>query len=73
MTQYNSLSEAINVLQARGYSVGSSLGFKGLAAKRFKIMEEHPVAGANNPDGDVIVYAIEYKDGRKGILVQGTD
>lgn len=80
MKNYQTMTEAINGLKKRGYSVDFNLGFAGihtgdshfsLAPDKFEITEVHRFEGETNPDDEAVVYAIESHDGIKGILVNG--
>ena len=79
MPSYDTLSEAVNDLQKRGYSHDLQLGgdcvicrSKGvnLDPDDFQIDEFHRFEGFTNPEDQSIVYAISSeKHGVKGILV----
>jgi hypothetical protein len=80
MTDYKTVSEAIDDLKKRGYTIDFNVGFDGvqshqsaisLAPDKFMITEVYRFEGETNPDDEAVVYAIESKDGHKGILVNG--
>lgn len=76
MTSYTTVSEAINDLKSRGYTIDFNLGFNGgdsmaASADKFEITEVYRFEGETDPDDEAVVYAIESSDGRKGILVNG--
>jgi len=78
MESYTTVSEAIDALQARGFtsnfefidgrftSVENSRHFD---ATELTIVEHHRFEGSTNPSDESIVYAIESRDGVRGILV----
>ena len=83
MNNYSTtLSEAINDLKKRGFTIDFNLGFNGiksnnpmpstsLAPDKFEITEVYRFEGETDPDDEAVVYAIESKEGYKGILVNG--
>lgn len=80
MTYYTTVTEAINDLKSRGYTVDFNLGFNGLdsgnnsitaRSDKFEITEVYRFEGETDPDDEAVVYAIESHDGSKGILVNG--
>lgn len=80
MIDYKTVSEAIDDLKKRGYTIDFNVGFDGvqshrsaisLAPDKFMITEVYRFEGETNPDDEAVVYAIESKDGHKGILVNG--
>jgi hypothetical protein len=80
MNNYSTLTEAVTDLKKRGYTIDFNLGFNGvqcqksgisLAHDKFEITEVYRFEGDTNPDDEAIVYAIESRDGHKGILVNG--
>jgi hypothetical protein len=80
MTQYDTLSEAVNGLKARGYSTDFNLSAEGiecrqmpapLKASEFEITEVYRFEGNSDPADESVVYAIESKHGLKGVLVNG--
>jgi hypothetical protein len=80
MTEYKTVTETINDLKRRGYSIDFNLGYNGTGSNpskialdpdKFKITEVYRFEGETDPDDEAIVYAIESRDGQKGILVNG--
>jgi hypothetical protein len=76
MITYETLSEAINDLKSRGYTIDFNLGFNdnnstAASADKFEITEVYRFEGDTDPDDAAVVYAIASRDGRKGILVNG--
>ena len=79
MTTYDTSSEAINALVAKGYDHNFNLKVEvlychtndtTLAPDDFQIDEVHRYEGETNPDDEVVVYAISSPSaGIKGILV----
>jgi hypothetical protein len=78
MYTYDTLSEAVNGLKARGYTEDFNL--KGhclecaprnlqLHPEDFNVDEFYRFEGASNPDDNSIVYAISSNEGLKGVLV----
>jgi hypothetical protein len=75
---YQTVSQAINELQKRGYSIDFNLdenleAFNSgeLKPSDYKIVEVHRYEGNSDPGDEAVVYAIESKKGEKGILVSG--
>lgn len=78
MESYNTVSEAVNGLKARGFtsnfefidgrftSVENERHFE---AAELAIVEHHRFEGSTNPADESIVYAIESSDGIRGVLV----
>jgi hypothetical protein len=75
--QYNTLSEAVNTLNQRGYILNFTLKPDGIYSKKedlsfgpdaFEVDEFHRFEGMTNPSDSSIVYAITTKDGRKGTM-----
>lgn len=81
MKSYNTLSEAVNDLQKRGYTTDFKLCEDGLESpmddlklhpEHFEIVEVYHFDGMTDPADEAIVYAIESKDGKiKGMLING--
>jgi hypothetical protein len=78
MYTYDTVTEAVNDLRRRGYSIDFNLEFDrivchetpvGLLPGEFEIVEVHRFEGNSNPDDEEVVYAIESKHGHKGIIV----
>jgi len=80
MITYDTVTEAVNGLKQRGYSIDFNLEFDhlichktaiSLRPKDFEITEMHRFEGMTDPADEAVVFAIEGKDGVKGILVDG--
>ncbi len=77
MKTYETLHEAINGLKKQGYNLDFNLqedciecGETGpLDPDAFEITEVHRFEGMTNPDDSSVLYAIEGKNGKKGVLV----
>ena len=78
MKDYNTMVEALQDLQARGYSdefvLKSSCVHckaKNLSLKpdEFEIVEVYRFEGMSSPDDNAVVYALEAADGTKGVIV----
>jgi hypothetical protein len=78
MDTYDSLKEAIDGLQQKGYVVDfdlkpdspTSIAAQLLAhPEQFTVDASYRFEGKSNPDDSSVVYAISSGDGRKGILV----
>jgi hypothetical protein len=78
MISYDTVSEAVNGLKKRGFDVDFNLqencivchGDK-FAIDDFEITEVYRFEGNTDPSDEAIVYAIESKTGKKGVLVSG--
>lgn len=78
MTNYDTVSEAVNGLKNRGFSLDFNLqenclicqGHK-LDVNDFEIVEVYRFEGNSDPADEAIVYAIQSENGIKGILVSG--
>ena len=78
MISYDTVSEAVNGLKARGFDLDFNLSENCLICKGskfsagdFEIVEVHRFEGNTDPSDEAVVYAIESKDGMKGVLVNG--
>ena len=78
MNTYNTLTEAVQQLKGRGYTIDFNLeenclvcNGKKYLLEDFEITEFHRFEGDTDPADEAIIYAIESKDGLKGILVSG--
>jgi hypothetical protein len=80
MHTYDTVSEAINDLKERGYTLDFNLETDKVVCNalplelkpdEFEITETYRFEGESNPDDEAIVYAIESKHGHKGVLVNG--
>src|ERR1700712_1007765 len=78
MYSYDTLSEAVNGLKQRGYSIDFNIEADKLICKttpvalapdEFEIAEVYRFEGDTDPADEAVVYAIESKHGQKGILV----
>ncbi len=80
MFTYDTVAEAVNGLKQRGYNIDFNLEAGkiccgrtplSLAPADFEITEFHRFEGPSDPADEAVVYAIESKDGQKGLLVTG--
>lgn len=80
MFTYDTLSEAVNDLKKRGYTIDFNMDFDcivchetpvSLMPGEFEITEFYRFEGNTDPADEAIVYAIESKHGEKGVLVNG--
>jgi hypothetical protein len=80
MYNYDTVTEAISDLKARGFSLDFNLQTNALQCfnpdlnlepEEFEIKEIYRFEGDSNPSDEEIVYAIESKDGHKGVFVNG--
>jgi hypothetical protein len=76
MAAYDTVSQAVNGLKERGYTLdfnlkGNSLECQGqnFNPKDFEITEFHRFEGNSDPGDEAVVYAIESRSGVKGVLV----
>jgi hypothetical protein len=78
MYSYDTLSQALNDLQNRGFSYDFNLQENSLECKarqslynpnQFKVVEVYRFEGMSNPDDNSVLYAIETEDGLRGTLV----
>lgn len=75
---YETVSQAINELKARGYTMDFNLQENCIICNEqtfnpqdFKIVEVYRYEGDSDPADEAVVYAIESKNGLKGVLVNG--
>jgi hypothetical protein len=75
---YDTVSEAIIELRARGYTMDFNLRENCISCNEqafnpedFKIVEVYRYEGDSDPADEAVVYAIESKNGLKGVLVNG--
>ena len=75
---YDTVSQAVNELRARGYTMDFNLQENCIICNRqkfdpedFQIVEVYRFEGDSDPADEAIVYAIESKNGLKGVLVNG--
>jgi hypothetical protein len=78
MISYDTVSQAVNGLKERGYTLDFNLKSNSLECqgqkfnpKDFEITEFHRFEGSSDPGDEAIVYAIESTNGMKGVLVNG--
>ena len=78
MFSYDTVSEAVNDLKKRGFDVDFNLSENCIVchddkfnADDFEITEVYRFEGNTDPSDEAIVYAIESKTGKKGVLVNG--
>jgi len=79
MYTYDTVSEAVRGLKQRGYTIdfnleADRLGHKTsvpLGLSEFEIADVYRFEGNSDPADEAAVYAIESRDGRKGLLVTG--
>jgi hypothetical protein len=76
MAAYDTVSQAVNGLKERGYTLDFNLKSNSIECegqkfnpKDFEISEFHRFEGNSDPGDEAIVYAIESKNGMKGVLV----
>ena len=76
MPAYDTVSQAVNELKQRGYTLdfnlqGDCLECQGqnFSPKEFEITEFHRFEGDSDPADEAVVYAIESRNGIKGVLV----
>ena len=78
MKNYDNLIEALDDLRKRGFTLDYNLHGhgKGLIVNEielnpadFEINEIYRFEGMSSPDDNSVIYAIESKDGEKGVLV----
>jgi hypothetical protein len=78
MHTYDTVSGAVNGLKKRGYTTDFNLSENCLICHGekfnvddFEIVEVYRFEGNSDPADESIVYAIEGKNGKKGVLVNG--
>ena len=80
MHTYDTITEAVNGLKKRGYTIDFNIEADRIFCKEtalslspaeFDIAEVYRFEGNSDPADEAIVYAIESKHGQKGILVNG--
>jgi len=78
MHSYDTVSEAVNGLKERGFTIDFNIEAEklvcrktpvALAPNEFEITEVYRFEGNTDPADEAVVYAIESKHGQKGILV----
>lgn len=78
MYSYDTITEAVNGLRQRGFSVDFNLRENCIVCNGeqfdpndFEITEVYRFEGQTDPADEAVVYAIESRTGMKGILVTG--
>ncbi len=78
MLVYDTVSEALTGLKKRGFDLDFNLQENCLVCQDtrfdvndFEIVETYRFEGDTDPSDEAIVYAIESKNGKKGVLVNG--
>jgi hypothetical protein len=78
MYVYDTVSAAVVGLKQRGFTIDFNLEAdciscpdSQLKPSEFMITETYRFEGESDPADEAVVYAIESKDGRKGVLVNG--
>lgn len=80
MYNYDTVTEAINGLRERGFTLDFNLQTNSLQCfnpdlnltpEEFEIKEIYRFEGDTDPNDEAIVYAIESRDGHKGVFVNG--
>jgi len=78
MYVYDTVSLAVNGLKTRGYTTDFNLDENCLVCQDgryetgdFEIVEVHRFEGNTDPADEAAVYAVESKNGKKGVLVTG--
>ena len=78
METYDTLSQALQTLQARGYTYDFNLVEncidcselqKSFQADQFEVVETYRFEGMSSTDDSSVLYAIEATDGTKGTLI----
>ncbi len=78
MNNYDNLVDALQGLRKKGYTLDFNLHEENnklvanelqLHPEDFEIKEMHRIEGTSSPDDNSVIYAIESKDGHKGVLV----
>ncbi len=71
MYNYDTLSEALNDLTKRGYTLDFNLKSVQIKfnSKSFNVVEVYRFEGMSSTDDESVLYVIETKDGMKGTLV----
>lgn len=78
MKTYETLSEAVTDLQKDGYTHDFQMNFDCLTCEgvdqsyhpdTFDVDQVHRFEGMTNPGDSSVIYAIQAKDGRKGLLI----
>ncbi len=70
---YNSVSEALEDLKAKGYTVDFNLKEDAITEnpQAYEIHHVYRYEGNSNPDDEAVVYGIQSHSGEKGVFVTG--
>jgi hypothetical protein len=80
MYTYDTVAEAVNGLKQRGFTIDFNLEPNRISCPNtnlvltpadFEITEFYRFEGDSDPADEAIVYAIESKEGKRGVLVNG--
>jgi hypothetical protein len=80
MFTYDTVTQAVDGLKQRGYTIDFNLEADRISCTKtplvlspadFEITEFYRFEGDSDPADEAVVYAIESKDGKKGLLVTG--
>ncbi len=80
MFNYDTVTQAVNGLKQRGYTIDFNIDNEVITCKEtpitlmpseFEISEVYRFEGNSDPADEAVVYAIESKHGHKGVLVNG--
>ena len=78
MIVYDTVSAAVNDLKKRGYVLDFNMHENCIVCHAekidindFEIVEVHRFEGDSDPSDEAVVYAIQSKNGMKGVLVNG--
>jgi len=80
MYAYDTLTDAVNGLKKRGYTIDFNMEYDRIAChvtpisllpSEFEIAEVYRFEGDSDPADEAVVYAIASRHGHKGILVNG--
>lgn len=78
MYSYETITEALTDLKKRGYTTDFSLAENSIICNNekfspadFEIVETYRFEGNTDPADEAVVYAIESKNGIRGVLVNG--
>lgn len=80
MYVYDTIAEAVNGLKQRGYTIDFNVEHDRIVCHKapltlrpheFEITEVYRFEGNTDPADEAVVFAIESKEGEKGVLVSG--
>jgi hypothetical protein len=80
MHSYDTVADAVNGLKQRGYNIDFNLEADKICCPKtplelkpadFEITEFHRFEGDSDPADEAVVYAIESRNGDRGLLVTG--